>query len=196
MIKLEEITPRQKLVISKGLLDYRYIMSHLEDMDDDFQAVYYDFYLKARWARMSKQVNKDVYFGLLDSISPETSIIDVLNKLKGKDEKGYEFSIGSKLLHTVNDSLPIYDRKIREYLCGEKEVNFWWQIPNKISGAPRGMGDMDKIEHDWNELCGWYKTFLILPEGKKWLKWFDETFPGYEDISAVKKVDFIIFAAS
>lgn len=192
-----QITPRQKLIIAKGLCDYQYIMDNWQTNDIDFQAVYYEFYLKARWAVMNKPNNKEAFFQKLQSISPEDSLIDILNDLKGEMEsQSYELSIGSKLLHTRNASSPIYDRKVREYLSREENVNFWWQRPIKESGAPRGTSEYEKIKHDWLELCKWYNTFLTSSRGIKWIKWFDRNFPTYVHISNIKKVDFIIFVAN
>lgn len=56
-IEVQKITSRQKLIIEKGLCDYRYIMKDWKKNDSDFQSVFYDFYLKARWAVMSKPEN-------------------------------------------------------------------------------------------------------------------------------------------
>lgn len=53
-IDIEKITPRQKLRIAKGLCDYQYIMDNCQKNDADFQTVYYEFYMKARWAVMNK----------------------------------------------------------------------------------------------------------------------------------------------
>ena len=61
-IDVEKITPRQKLIIAKGLCDYQYIMDNWQKNDADFQAVYYEFYLKARWAVMNKTSNSQPYF--------------------------------------------------------------------------------------------------------------------------------------
>ena len=68
-IELDKITSRQKLTIAKGLCDYQYIMENWQKNDMDFQDVYYEFYLKARWAVMSKPNNKEPYFRKLQDIS-------------------------------------------------------------------------------------------------------------------------------
>lgn len=60
-IDLNKVTPKQKLIIEKGLLDYVYIMKYWKDNDIDFQKVYYDFYLRARWKVMSKPENQYIY---------------------------------------------------------------------------------------------------------------------------------------
>lgn len=196
-IELTKITPRQKLKIAKGLCDYLYIMDNWQVNDDDFQDVYYEFYLSARWAVMNNPKNKIPYFTKLQSISPEDNLIDIIHDLKSNLEKGSnELSLGSKLLHTRNPSSPIYDKKIREYLSENEDVSFWWHIPNKDSGAPRGTTEEEKIKHDWQELCNWYKRFLPSQRGKEWIKWFDQNFPAYTAISDLKKIDFIIYATN
>lgn len=192
-IDLNKITPRQKLTIAKGLCDYQYIMENWYKNDEDFQKVYYEFYLKSRWSEINKGDNKKIYFNLLKSISPDTCLVSIVTALKkGMNSCSNEFSIASKLLHTRNPSLPIYDSKIREYLSKKENVNLWWQIPNKVSGAPRCTKELDKIEHDWYLLCKWYEEF----ESEQWISWFDSSFPAFKDIANVKKIDFIIFAAN
>lgn len=192
-IDLNRITERQKLIIEKGLCDYCYIMKNRDKNDADFQSVYYDFYLRARWAVMQKRGNYEPYFKAMFSISPEDDLMEILEHLKQTMEShSYELSLGSKLLHTRNPLSPIYDSKVRTYLTLEEHVNFWWQV----KGAPRGTSEKEKISHDWNALMAWYDMFMKSERGKSWVEWFDSSFPESKDISDVKKVDFIIFATN
>lgn len=196
-IDLEKITPKQKLIIAKGLCDYQYIMDYWQSNDADFQSVYYEFYLKARWAVMRNPNNWHPYFEKLQSISPNDDLMDILCALKSKMEKdSFEFSLGSKLLHTRNPSVPIYDRKVREYLSEEENVNFWWHVVRKESRIPRGTTEFEKIKHDWAALRKWYDSFLPSARGKEWIAWFDLNYPAFASISDIKKVDFIIFATN
>ena len=198
-IDIEKITPRQKLIIARGLCDYEYILHNWKSNDADFQDVYYDFYLKARWAVMSKPNNKFPYFMKLQSISPEDSLMDILDSLKKEMENhSFELSLGSKLLHTRNPATPIYDSKVKSYLSKEENVEFWWHRTSDMSGlpAPRGTPERTKIEHDWMMLCEWYDAFLLSPRGNQWINWFDLNFPNHKYISNVKKIDFIIFATN
>ena len=197
IIDLAKITPRQKLIIAKGLCDYQYIMDNWQVNDTDFKEVYYDFYIKARWAVMTNPNNLNPYFDKLQSINPEDDLMVILSELRDETEKqSYEFSLVSKMLHTRNAARPIYDSKVRDYLSKEENVHFWWHIPNKVSGAPRAQSEDVKIAHDWDILCEWYETFLQSPRGISWIEWFDNNFPSYKDISNIKKVDFIIFATN
>lgn len=58
MIEIGKITERQKLIIRKGLLDYKYIMDNWKKNDEDFQKVYYEFYLKARFSVLNDRKKK------------------------------------------------------------------------------------------------------------------------------------------
>ena len=195
MVDLEDITELQKLKIEKGLCDYRYIMNNWKKNDADFQKVYYDFYLKAGWHYTYNEHFKETYFGLFSNNSLEMNLRNVLDCLK-KDNNNYYFSFSSKLIHTKNPRLPIYDSKVKDYLI-DKNVNLWWHVSNKKSGAPRKTSEIEKIMHDWDEICKWYEIFLSSPLGEEWVKWFDESFPTYkDDISMVKKIDFIIYATN
>lgn len=149
-IDLNKVTSKQKLIIEKGLLDYVYIMKYWKDNDIDFQKIYYDFYLKARWKVMSKPENQYIYFKKLQDLNPNESLLDVLFYLREHmDSKSFEFSIATKLLHTRNDHMPIYDSKIRNYLIRQENVRLWWLTSFKNSGDKAKLA---QIEHDWDLL--------------------------------------------
>ena len=199
-IEVDNITEYQKLIIVKGLYDYQYIMNNWENVsDDDFYKVYYNFYLSARGGIMRRDGNKVPYYKKLREISPNEDFIEVLNQLKDEmQSNSYEFSLVSKLLHTRNPVMPIYDSKVREYLSKNEEVEFWWYRNKDMYGntAPRGTIEIEQIKHDWQELCKWYLSFQESVRCKKWIEWFDINFPEFKNISNVKKIDFIIFATN
>ena len=199
-IEVDNITEYQKLIIVKGLYDYQYIMNNWENVsDDDFYKVYYNFYLSARGGIMRRDGNKVPYYKKLREISQNEDFVELLNQLKDEmQSNSYEFSLVSKLLHTRNPVMPIYDSKVREYLSKNEEVEFWWYRDKDMYGnsAPRGTIEIEKIKHDWQELCKWYLSFQESVRGKKWIEWFDINFPEFKNISNVKKIDFIIFATN
>ncbi|MGN0504078.1 MAG: hypothetical protein ACI4HJ_03420 [Ruminococcus sp.] len=198
-IEVLSIKPRQKLTIAKGLCDYQFIMKNWQTNSKDFKEVYYEFYLKARWAVMSNVNYSSSYFNLLQKISPTEDLISALKELNEEMEhRSFEFSLVSKMLHTRNPIVPIYDSKVKQYLSKEENVEFWWNRSKDMYGspAPRGTSKLDKIKHDWKNLCEWYSQFLSSSKGKEWVEWFDNNFPAYKSISNVKKVDFIIFAVT
>ena len=199
-IEIDNITEYQKLIIVKGLYDYQYIMNNWENVsDDDFYKVYYNFYLSARGGIMRRDGNKVPYYKKLREISQNEDFVELLNQLKDEmQSNSYEFSLVSKLLHTRNPVMPIYDSKVREYLSKNEEVEFWWYRNKDMYGnsAPRGTIEIEKIKHDWQELCKWYLSFQESVRCKKWIEWFDINFPEFKNISNVKKIDFIIFATN
>lgn len=199
-IEVNKITEYQKLKIVKGLYDYQYIMNNWQNVNDnDFYIVYYDFYLSARGGIMRKVGNKNVYFDKLRNISPNEDLIKIIKDLQGEmQSKSYEFSLASKLLHTNNSQMPIYDRKVREYLSMNEDVEFWRYRHKGMYGksAPSKISEIEKIEHDWKNLCKWYLDFIASDRGKRWIQWFDSNFPDFIKISDVKKIDFIIYATN
>lgn len=198
-IEINNITPRQKLTIAKGLCDYQFIMENWQTNNEDFKEVYYEFYLKARWAVMTKANNINPYFKKLQNISPTEDLVKIIKELSEEmEQQSFEFSLGSKLLHTRNPSVPIYDSKVKNYLAKEENVEFWWNRSKDMYGssAPRSVSELDKIKHDWINLCEWYNQFLSSSRGEEWVNWFDNNFPNYKNISNLKKIDFIIFVAT
>ena len=194
MIDVNRITERQRLTIKKGLLDYQFIMKYWTTNSVDFQEVFYEFYLKARWSVMSKPENSIPYFEKLQTIGAKSNLIDIILDLqKDMAKQTLEFSLCSKMLHTTNPSSPIYDSKVRVYLSTQEGVDFWWHMNGRAKTA---LSEIDKIKHDWNALCDWYSSFLSSKRGGEWISWFDSNFPEYNRISNVKKVDFIIFATT
>ena len=197
LLDLSLITNRQKLTIAKGLLDYQYIMNYWKTdcvnadttIQDDFRSVYYGFYLKARWAKMGNEEYQNEYFQLLHS-SPQHDLMTIIDIFKNKSGD-YEFSICSKLLHTINPTFPIYDSKVRIFLKNKVGLDFWYLTGRKASKTTE-----EKIKNDWTLLCTWYRDFIKTTEGKDWIAWFDVNFPGFQSISDVKKIDFIIFATT
>lgn len=191
-INVDEITPRQILTIAKGLCDYQYIMEHWKDNDADFRTVYYEFYLKARWAVMTNSNNSNPYYQKLQEINGNEDLIDIIEELYNEmEKKNFEFSLTTKLLHTRNPKVPIYDSKVRRYLTTAENVNLWYQC----KGTPH-VGELEKIKHDWHALVSWYSDFLKTQCAYEWITWFDEHFPAYVTIADVKKIDFIIFATN
>ena len=196
MIDVNSITPKQKLTIDKGLCDYKFIMERWPDQDEDFEEVYYGFYLKARWAVMNLPGNKRPYFDKLYNLDT-SDLMEILDDLKDSMIAGsYEFSLGTKLLHTRHPSNPIYDSKVLSYLTEEEHVDFWWHHSPIVRGAASGLSERQKIAHDWRMLNAWYEAFLPSERGREWIEWFDANFPLSAEISNVKKIDFIIFATN
>lgn len=186
-IDVSVITDYQKLTMEKDLCDYRYIMSNWnsDTNESDFCHVYYKFYLTARRFIMSDTDKQKAYFSILKDSHLEMDLLSIIRKMKkDMDISSNEFSLASKLLHTRDDHYPIYDRFVREYLS-EQGVDFRW---HKRSSRDEGL-----IEYDWALLQSIYKDYLETEQAKECIKWFDQNFPAFVEISKVKKIDSIIF---
>lgn len=195
-INFTNVTEKQLMNLQLGLIQYEYIRSHYQIDDEDFRDVFTSFYLSSQ-ARMRNSENRNPFFELLRETKADSSLIDIVNNLNEKLPLGmYEFSFATKLLHTVNNSSPIYDSKIYQYLKKERNVDFWDIQSNKCDSDGNKYSKIDKIKHNWEELKNWYNSFILTNECDEWIKWFDNNFPNYQHISNVKKIDFIIFSLS
>lgn len=196
-IDVNKITERQKLTIRNGINTYMFIMAHRDEDDDDFREVYYSYYLTARSAvfakkKMNKETKKkednpnwEAYFSLLHKTDGHESLMSIVEELqKGLVQQSLEFSFATKLLHTKNNQMPIYDSKIRKYLKEAEKKVFKTEKKNSL----------ENIQTDWDTLVNWYDDFQKTKEAKEWITWFDSNFPEGKEISAVKKIDTIIFA--
>lgn len=196
-INVNKITERQKLTIRNGINTYMFIMAHQDEDDDDFREVYYSYYLTARSAvfakkKMNKETKKkednpnwEAYFSLLHKTDGHESLMSIVEELqKGLVKHSLEFSFVTKLLHTKNNQVPIYDSKVRKYLKEVYGETFKTEKENSL----------DNIQKDWETLVNWYDRFLKSEVAKQWITWFDSTFPEGKEISAVKKIDTIIFS--
>ena len=197
-IKVENITEKQKLTIENGINTYLYIMKYHKFDNEDFRDVYYSYYLTARSSVFSKvktdketkektsNPNWNTYFLLLKNAKGTESLESVVEKLKNElTSHSFEFSFASKLLHTKNPKIPIYDSKVRKYLEEIYGMKFL---------SESGTKTLSKIASDWQMLNGWYDKFLETDEARTWIDWFDREFPKGKEMSKVKKVDTIIFA--
>lgn len=186
---LNNATDKQKMRMRIGLLQYAYIMSHFNPMDEDFRDVFNDFYLSSK-PRMRRPGNRIPFFETMQEVRQANNIFDIsdlVDILKERLELGtYEFSFATKLLHTVCNYLPIYDSKVRNYLKRYEHVDFW------LYYQPIEHVEV-QILHDWQLLKEWYRDFMKTQRCHEWIEWFDSNFPEYAYISSVKKIDFIIF---
>ena len=109
----------------------------------------------------------------------ELSFEQILRELYIKTGK-VEVSFVSKLLHTLNNELPIWDKFALQNLglkmpaCqGEKKIEYAIRI--------------------YQEIIVWYKNALSMAEVNQKLLEFDQLFPEYEWFSKTKKLDFLLW---
>ncbi len=197
MIELYSQEPIKVLKVSKALCDYNFLMTHMNPQDTDFQKVYYSFYLKSRWKVFGEKNNRKIYFDLMERYknTENISIKDITKYLYEEMTcHTYEFSMASKLIHTLDRNRPIYDSCVKRYLEKYRKVEFKWNPCGKKKKPKFILSD---IEEDYKAIEEWYKNFLATNESQEWLRRFDDLFPGYGDnISKIKKIDFIIWGFS
>ena len=169
---------------------YDYIQRHYEKNDAEFQRVFTEFYGLNGNGQMSK--NKDIYFKKLQEVKKDDDLIKIVDdfyenmKRTSDGSRDYQFSFSTKLLHTKNPDMPIYDSRIKEYLNAVE-----LERGNKLVDIA---GNIENAKKDWRILTEWSKE-SVKPDSK-WqtvIQWFNETFPEYAHISDVKKIDTTIY---
>ena len=131
-----ELTKKQKVrnspLILSSLERYLYIKEHYDDgtfiTDPNFQAVYLDFYQIRENTHVTSAFIHE-YFKLLEESkrwgvkwnehSMHGYVAARLESYKTpKGKQSYQYSFISKLLHTANNELPIYDQNVWEVVEG------------------------------------------------------------------------------
>ena len=178
--KLESILERPELC--KGLQKYKTIMEALLTTnvaeDKGFQKLYRDFY------QMRPFYSDDfahAYFKLMESMKSWLSVSFDMAFERIKHIKGsYEMSFSSKLVHTIDPSLPVWDKIVTR-------DHFHMKAP--YSACKDRERACCKRYEDYRKRFCCYKDS---PEGQVMIESFDTAFPN-SGISDVKKIDFILW---
>ena len=107
------------------------------------------------------------------------SFEQILRELYIKTGK-VEASFVSKLLHTLNNELPIWDKFVLQ--------NLGLKMP-----ACQGKKKIECAICIYQEIIAWYKKALSISEINQKLLEFDELFPEYKWFSKTKKLDFLLW---
>lgn len=183
-IDVSLFTSLMKTHLKIALERYSYLMNEFSQFknrpynpDDDFVFEYYDYYaLKAALKDFSNPIVKELYFKLLANPTSNDPVklandFAIIAKTQGI-YIGDHLSFCSKICHTNDPSIPIYDSRIKEYL-------------SKIYG----------VKDSYKDIYNWYYTNnpLVKNEQKYIIDWFRKTFSSYNHISDIKVLDTIIF---
>ncbi len=163
-----------------GIQKYLALMDNLNKVDvstdAEFQRSFNGFYRIQR-----RQLTwYATYYTLMQQLKGSTptfgEILDRIYKSTGR----YEPSFSSKFVATLNPDQPVWDKHV---------------LSNINQKAP-GYASLTKI-HDaklrYSDIENWYQSFLPSDEGKSWIQHFDELVPQHNKITALKKVDFILW---
>lgn len=168
--------------INVGLHKYKLIMDSLYKIDvaedKEFQKTFNNFYK----IRQRKQEFYKYYYKLLEekknaNVTFQEIIFDLYKNL---DEVHASFS--SKLLATVNPSMPIWDVFVLKNLGLRKP---YVSYGNRIK-------EIETIISLYERICNWYEENLNSNESIKAIEMFDLKFPNC-NITNIKKVDFILW---
>ena len=102
----------------------------------------------------------------------------------GERNKRYEMSFTSKLLHTVDPSLPIWDSEVATN-------HFKFRLPSKKQKDKAE----DVLSLYYEKYCAYRTEFekYMNGEGQILIKLFNKKYGEYKDISNAKKIDFILW---
>ena len=85
------------------------------------------------------------------------------------------------MVATLNPNKPIWDSMVLSVLLMKPETK-------------NGKATVSSVISCYNDIDRWYYDFKKHPTAKEWIRKFDKAFPEYKDISATKKIDFILWA--
>lgn len=177
--KVREIL--NKPVLAQGIEKYKYIMNKVWDVDVsknvEFQNKFRDFY---QLRRFYSDEFVDTYFSLMEQLKSSKTISFEMAFERVKHIQGtYEISFSSKLAHTLDSSIPVWDSVVTTKHFGIK--------------APIGTKDKEqKIVERYGMYFDKYYEYMRSEEGQMLIQMFDFAFPD-SCISDVKKVDFILW---
>lgn len=167
--------------IQKELNNYSWIMTNLDNQNDEFVSRFSKFY-KLNLG-IKNAIHKEGFFNLLklSILSKNDNLPYILKKLAIITNRN-EISFSSKIAATVNPQLPVVDKCILGHL--------------KINRPSYGNLDyrIQKSLEMYDQIVGAYQKFLESNEGEKVIAIFDKEIhlPDIQ-LTRVKKLDFILW---
>ena len=174
----------QEKTIIDGVEKYKWIKNELETggreiiLSKHFQTKYDDFYKVRRGEQW-----RSTYFKLMyEWYCKETSFANIITTLKIETGR-VEASFASKLLHTLDNGSPIWDKKVVDFL-----------VKKGVIERPKPYGDKRLKERikTFHEIKKWYKNKSNI---QPLVDYFNQNYKTgrSDEISDVKKADFIIW---
>ena len=166
-----------KYRIVSGLDAYCKIMKLYKNVDVsenvDFQRTFNYFY-KVRRNEQWRKIYYDIFQRLRDK---NPSFDEIINEIFEKTGR-VEASFSSKMLATINPNMPIWD----QYVLDKLDIRTGYQYYNKSK-------QLEDAKTNYKIIVDWYNRNLT--SERIWE--FDDNFPKYKDISAIKKIDFLLW---
>lgn len=145
--------------------------------DEDFQREFNHFYRIRRNEEWRKK-----FYRIFEDTKQKTApdFAEVLEELYAQTGN-VEASFSSKMVATLNPNKPIWDSMVLSVLLMKPETK-------------NGKAAVSSVIGCYNDIDRWYYDFKKHPAAKEWIRKFEKAFPEYKDISATKKIDFILWA--
>ena len=177
------ITIRKTLAESCGVATYKWLLDNLDLENEKYRTAFCNFYNVVGRSGAWRNAFFEVFIDCknLKDNGNEVSIRTILQKLHEKDDiENFEISFATKMLAMLDTSKPIVDKFVKKH-C---ELNF-------LNGGVFEARLENAVEQ-YEILEQLYKEFMNTENAANTIREFDSTFPEYTDISAVKKIDFLI----
>ena len=178
-------TKEKKDKIQEGVEKYLEIRTLYDKTDFDVNSDFakkFDAFCRVR----RNEEWRKVYFELFEKVKNKSVAANFRTILKELQDKTHrtEASFTSKMLHTVNPDMPIWDSIVLTKLGFAKEVQ-----PYKMNGLS-DEARLNKCEEVYNNLIKWYEG----KDAEKLEKQFDADYPEYKDkLGKTKKIDFMLW---
>lgn len=168
--------------MAAGLKKYQIILEKLHTTNvsnnQEFQREYNGFYRM----RQRKPEFYSAYYQFMEehkNDSPTELTFEMILSHFYRMFNRIEASFSSKLLSIINPNMPVWDKYVLENLSIK-------------APPPNETGRLMKTILAYEDICAWYRTFLLSEDAHKMIAMFDETYPNVE-ITNVKKIDLILW---
>ena len=164
----------------KGIAQYQWLMRSLHKVDvrtsAEFQKRYNSFYK----VRQRSADWYSTYYGLLEACKDTgADFAEILDTLW--DELGrYEPSFSSKLVATIDPTKPVWDQFVLK--------NIGLRAPSYTSA-----GKKEEAKTVYGQICDWYSIRLACADGRRIVEIFGEEVPEDDEITDLKKLDFVLW---
>ena len=166
---------KNQLARSLGLDKYSQIMQE-SSISEKFQRVFNGYYQVRR-----KKGWREKYYSLFEEAREKKYSFDQILKRLYELTHRVEASFSSKMLATIDASMPILDSHVLHY------------FGLKIEGR-RPEEKMKQAVAVYNQIEGLYREYLKTDEAEKAIEGFNRMLPNYSWINATKKIDYLIWS--